>query len=696
MPPGRSLLLYLTASVLFASAFVLATAEQAIAQASQAAPTLVLKELGKGTAPLDGPWQFHLGDDPAWAGQAFDDSGWEQITADQPWGAQSHPSYAGYAWYRRHITLSPAEGASPDVALLIPAIDDAYELYWNGVPVGHLGSLPPHLDWMNFVPAQTYGLGPVRSGVLAVRVYKVALSSTDDGTAGGFEALPIIGSPEAIAAKKDALDFRWLRGQQFRFALTVLYGLASLLSLIAWLRDRREKLLFWMAVYTAMPLLELAFNGLRLPISNIWLTFLVQTSIQIREISQWYLLLWLLQLDVHPKLFRFVRVAAIISFAAGTLDGLLSFVYPPIMSVAAFQIADAVLTFFILPFEAIPTLLVVYAMVRRKRLDSARWLVAGFALVAGTFYSVQNIASQGTRFTHWTLAAKMVAPQFTLFGSTFPIQSILRTLLFLSIVYAVVRYASENRRRQAVLEQEFQNARELQQLLIPETLPALPGYAVTSAYRPAQEVGGDFFQILPLEGEHSKSMLIVLGDVSGKGLKAAMTVSLIVGAVRTLVETTSSPAEVLAGLNRRLHGRMQEGFATCLALRLDPHGHCVLASAGHPAPYLNEEEVELPGALPLGLISDSGYEETSLKLRQGDHFALYTDGLLEARNASGEIFSFERLDKLFAGRPDAAEASEAAVHFGQDDDITVLTFTRLAVGQESTTTFTNPFLARTT
>ena len=696
MPPGRSLLLYLTASVLFASVLLPATAEQATAQATQVTPTLVLKELGKGTAPLDGPWQFHLGDDPAWAGETFNDSGWEQLTADQPWGSQSHPSYAGYAWYRRHITLSPADGASPDIALLIPAIDDAYKLYWNGVPVGHLGSFPPHLDWMNFVPAQTYGLGPVRNGVLAVRVYKVALSSTDDGTAGGFEGLPIIGSPEAIATKKDALDFRWLRGQQFRFALTVLYGLASLLSLIAWLRDRRERLLFWMAVYTAMPLLELFFNGLRLPVSNIWLTFLVQTSIQIREISQWFLLLWLLQLDVHVKLFRFVRIAAIISFAAGTLDGLLSFVYPPIMGVTSFQIADAVLTFFILPFEAIPTLLVVYAMVLRKRLDSARWLVAGFALIGGTFYSVQNVLSQGTRFTHWTLAAKMVAPQFTLFGSSFPIQSILRTLLFLSIVYAVVRYAIENRRRQATLEQEFQNARELQQLLIPETLPALPGYAVTSAYRPAQEVGGDFFQILPLEGEYSKSMMIVLGDVSGKGLKAAMTVSMIVGAVRTLVETTASPAEVLAGLNRRLHGRMQEGFATCLALRLDPRGHCVLASAGHPAPYLNEEEVELPGALPLGLIASAAYEEMSLKLRQGDHFALYTDGLLEARNASGEIFSFERLDKLFAGRPDAAEASEAAVHFGQDDDITVLTFTRLAVGQESTTTFTNPFLARIT
>ncbi len=100
--------------------------------------------------------------------------------------------------------------------------------------------------------------------------------------------------------------------------------------------------------------------------------------------------------------------------------------------------------------------------------------------------------------------------------------------------------------RQAAIERELQSARELQQILIPETLPQLPGYALTSAYIPAQEVGGDFFQVIPLDGEHADSTLIVLGDVSGKGLKAAMAVSVIVGAVRSLADFTSSPAEILA------------------------------------------------------------------------------------------------------------------------------------------------------
>ncbi len=113
----------------------------------------------------------------------------------------------------------------------------------------------------------------------------------------------------------------------------------------------------------------------------------------------------------------------------------------------------------------------------------------------------------------------MQQPLFTLLGNSFNVQILLRTLLFLSIVYAVIRYSIANQRRQTNLEREFQNARELQQILVPETLPAIPGFTLTSAYRPAQEVGGDFFQIIPLEGAQQGSTLIVLGDVSGKGLQ---------------------------------------------------------------------------------------------------------------------------------------------------------------------------------
>jgi len=192
-------------------------------------------------------------------------------------------------------------------------------------------------------------------------------------------------------------------------------------------------------------------------------------------------------------------------------------------------------------------------------------------------------------------------------------------------------------------------------------------------------VGGDFFQLVPAEGNCAGSTLVVIGDVSGKGLKAAMSVALIVGAIRTLVEISSSPSEILAGINRRVCGRLQDGFVTCLILRLDPDGTCVMANAGHPPPFLNDREMEAPGALPLGLISDLGYAEHRTRLKQNDHLTLYTDGLLEARNPVGELFGFERMHALFATKPSAAEAAQIAVDFGQDDDITVLTLTRTQV-----------------
>ena len=221
---------------------------------------------------------------------------------------------------------------------------------------------------------------------------------------------------------------------------------------------------------------------------------------------------------------------------------------------------------------------------------------------------------------------------------------------------------------------------EIQQVLIPETLPKVPGFTVTSAYKPAQQVGGDFFQIIPVGGG---STLVILGDVSGKGLKAAMAVSLIVGAVRALADDYSQPGQLLTQLNRRLFGRLQGGFATCLILLLKSDSTCVVASAGHPAPFLNSQEIDTPGALPLGVSPNTAYMECEVATKPGDHLALYTDGLLEARNPRGELYGFKRLEDLFASPTNAAAATEAAVNFGQDDDITVLTLTRLAVGEES-------------
>jgi serine phosphatase RsbU (regulator of sigma subunit) len=171
---------------------------------------------------------------------------------------------------------------------------------------------------------------------------------------------------------------------------------------------------------------------------------------------------------------------------------------------------------------------------------------------------------------------------------------------------------------------------------------------------------------------------------------------MIVGVLRALASTTSSPAQILIALNRCLVGRMQGGFATGIVFRLSQDGSVILANAGHLPPYLRGREFQLEASLPLGLVANIKYSEETIKLNPGDQLSFYTDGLLEARNSTGELYGFDRMHALFATRPTAQQASNAAVEFGQDDDITVLTVTRLAAGEESTTSLSAPFLAAVT
>ena len=146
----------------------------------------------------------------------------------------------------------------------------------------------------------------------------------------------------------------------------------------------------------------------------------------------------------------------------------------------------------------------------------------------------------------------------------------------------------------------------------------------------------DFFQIL-VEGG---GVLAVLGDVSGKGVPAAMNVALLVGTLRTLFETTTDPAEILTGLNRRLLGR-SKGFTTAVAVRITAAGKADIAIAGHLNPYLNGRELVLEAALPLGLAAEAMYEKTALTLALDETLTLLTDGVIEARDAkTQELFGF--------------------------------------------------------
>jgi serine phosphatase RsbU (regulator of sigma subunit) len=193
-------------------------------------------------------------------------------------------------------------------------------------------------------------------------------------------------------------------------------------------------------------------------------------------------------------------------------------------------------------------------------------------------------------------------------------------------------------------------------------------------------VGGDFFQIISL---NSGATLVIVGDVSGKGLKAAMNVALIIGTVRTLVEFESSPTDILAGLNRRLVGRMQGGFTTALLLKLDRFGNCTVANAGHLPPFLNGNELALQESLPLGIDAEVVFADHDFMLRKGDRLTLYTDGVPEARCKKGELYGFERTRILLSKTFSAESVAQAARDFGQEDDITVLTIEPIPIDESA-------------
>jgi serine phosphatase RsbU (regulator of sigma subunit) len=325
-------------------------------------------------------------------------------------------------------------------------------------------------------------------------------------------------------------------------------------------------------------------------------------------------------------------------------------------------------------------ILVVCLVLGKRRLPRLLFMTA--ASLDLFFGDLMNFLNSSFLALFEWLASIYYAPLFSIYGSPLALPFALKFVLLATIIYAVWDQLSRELAQQQRVNAELKAAHEVQTVLVAAEERGAPGYAVASVYRPASEVGGDFFQVIPL---HEDGTLIVAGDVSGKGLRAAMTVSLIVGAVRTLVEQDPSPAAVLAGLNRRLIGRTQGGFATCCAVRIHPTGHAILANAGHCQPYLDGREVELPAGLPLGLVEGMTYDEIAVEIDDGHQFTLVSDGVVEARNHHGELYGFERLSQLMSERPSAEHVANTAIDFGQDDDITVLTVTRLAAKPDAAT-----------
>jgi serine phosphatase RsbU (regulator of sigma subunit)/predicted ester cyclase len=236
------------------------------------------------------------------------------------------------------------------------------------------------------------------------------------------------------------------------------------------------------------------------------------------------------------------------------------------------------------------------------------------------------------------------------------------------------------------IEQELRVARRIQQASLPEEVPTLEGWQISPYYQPAREVGGDFYDFHFLsEGRIG----LVVGDATGKGVPAALVMSTTCGMLQLAARALDSPSpgEVLAQVNETLVARIPSNmFVTCFYAILNPKsGHLVYANAGHDLPYLQHggEAKELRArGMPLGLMPASSYEEKEIVLDAGQSVLFYSDGLVEAHDPEGQMFSFPRLRVLVAEHTEEGALEEYLLEelysfvgegWEQEDDITLIT-----------------------
>ena len=239
------------------------------------------------------------------------------------------------------------------------------------------------------------------------------------------------------------------------------------------------------------------------------------------------------------------------------------------------------------------------------------------------------------------------------------------------------------------IEQELRVARQIQRSLLPEATPELYGWQLAAYYKPAREVGGDFYDFLELEDER---LGLVVGDATGKGMPAALVMATTRGMLRAVAQSLDSPGEVLARVNDALCPDIpSEMFVTCFYAILDPKsGSLSYANAGHDLPYLWHEgdakELRARG-MPLGLMPEMSYDEREAVLREGDCVLFYSDGLVEAHDPHYEMFGFPRLGALIAEHGNQRSLVDSLLkelyyfvgeRWEQEDDITLLTLERSA------------------
>jgi hypothetical protein len=606
-------------------------------------------------------WLFQQGDDPAFAAKDFDDSKWPVLDTNKSMASQGYP-HLNQVWYRVHVRVSPA---SDRLVLGVTAFFGSYEIFVNGVRVGGQGSMAGRGEFRSS-PLILFGIPreAVRSGELTIALHgAVGAAAYATETSGGIPrgaGRIMLGGPVALAPLtfESYIRHTWLDWVDLVLISFVVF---IVLALYRVLPDQKEYLT--MALCGGFQLVGVCadFVHIRLHLPYSGMVYGVGLFADAAYLA--------LQVEVVLRLVG-LRPARWIRALQGVL----------ILSAPLTELSYAGMTpgwvQHTLVFPALMALYIavpVYLFREMRRGNRDAPVLFAFQIVFSTIGLMNEIGYYLARAQVVTLFRQNLirfdVGQFTILGTDIATVYFWVTLMVI-LVLRTVRIARER----AEIAAEVEAARTVQQMLIPAVPPVTPGFAVESVYLPARQVGGDFFLVVP---SADGSLLVVTGDVSGKGLQAAMVVSTILGALRN--ESSRSPATVLANLNQVLLGQVR-GFVTCTAALIAPDGRIALANAGNPAPYLNGRELAVSAGLPLGMVAGIAYHETPGHLSPGDLLTFVSDGVVEATHSTTrELFGFDRTQAI--SRQAANAIAEAARAFGlgapQADDITVLTVARV-------------------
>jgi Ca2+/Na+ antiporter len=569
---------------------------------------------------------------------------------------------SGFGWYRFAVKV-PA-GESPSSLLLAPIVT-SFELYVDGRRIGGSGQMPPALIpatefRYHLFPLTSSGSSSPRTVQVAIRVWHSPIWASYVG--GGPYLASHLGGQLAGDPKLLAIEQHYRQvARNVRFVDAYSYSMTAALVgfaiLCLFLIRHAEREYLWFALIL---LSQAAEHALTVG----------------REIYSWPPVLLY---DLVDGAFAATTIVAGLCFFSRILKVRTDLIGRACLALAASSPLAAILYWpgwlstpasgaiqlvCLLPAVCwILSLLVIFAI--RGNID-ARLLLVPTLLDMG-YYLADNLAIVFNQ-AGWTGAPHVLELRLPLPPFSMEIGILFHLIFLLALVVFLVLRFTRARRHEAWLASEFEAARQIQQVLLPDQQDQCPGFTVECIYQPADQVGGDFFQQI---GDSHGGILLVVGDVSGKGLPAAMLVSVLVGAIRAEAAHGSSPAALLDSLNNRVIGRSNGGFTTCLAAHISVQGTLTIANAGHLPPYLNGSEITVPGSLPLGLVADARYEASTFKLDPGDRLTFVSDGVPESQNKSGTLFGFDQTRSI--SRQPAAEIAHAARSFGQLDDITVVT-----------------------